>query len=277
MIDGSDRQHRDLAVARALRDALLARLAAPPALPKVELEPCERGALAAVDLKARLEDDEYERRKAELQLQLGRLARKARRKGVSSVLAFEGWDAAGKGGCIRRLTQPMSARDYRVLSISAPSEEERAHHYLWRFWRPLPRAGYMTIFDRSWYGRVLVERVEGFAREDEWQRAYSEIVDFESQLVDHGMVLAKFWLQIDPEEQLRRFEAREETPYKKYKLTSEDYRNRGKWDEYAAAADEMIARTSTGAAPWTLVSSQDKRWARIRVLETVCDALQARL
>ena len=185
---------------------------------------------------------------------------------------FEGWDAAGKGGAIRRIVAALDARDYRVIPIAAPTEEERAQHYLWRFWRHLSRAGRMTIFDRSWYGRVLVERVEGFAQEAEWKRAYAEINDFEDQLVRHGIVLCKFWFHISKEEQLARFKAREGTPYKRWKLTDEDWRNREKWDEYEEAVDDMIEHTSTMLAPWTLVEANDKRFARVKVLKTVCRA-----
>ena len=196
---------------------------------------------------------------------------------MSTVLAFEGWDAAGKGGVIRRVTGALEAGDYRVIPTAAPSEEDRAHHHLWRFWRDLPPAGTVAVFDRTWYGRVLVERVEGFATEAEWRRAYREITDFEGHLVERGHVLLKFWLHISPEEQLARFRAREGTPYKKYKITDEDYRNRARWDDYARAVDEMARRTSTPAAPWHLVSSQDKRSARVEVLATVVGALERAL
>ena len=193
------------------------------------------------------------------------------------MLAFEGWDAAGKGGAIRRLTRPMSARDFRVIRIAAPTDEEKARHYLWRSWRHVPRAGRMTIFDRTWYGRVLVERVEQYATEQEWQRAYDEINDFEAQLTDHGIALLKFWLHIDPDEQLQRFEARRDTPYKQYKITDDDYRNRDKWTEYAAAVNDMVSRTSTAAAPWHLIAANNKRFARIEVLTRVVEALEQRL
>jgi polyphosphate kinase 2 (PPK2 family) len=192
-------------------------------------------------------------------------------------MAFEGWDAAGKGGAIRRITKALDARRYQTISVAAPTDEEKARHYLWRFWRRLPRAGHVTIFDRTWYGRVLVERVEGFASEDEWQRAYGEINDFEELLCERGIVLFKFWLHIDKDEQLRRFEQREQTPYKQYKITEEDYRNREKWPQYEVAVDEMVRRTSTRRAPWTLVESNDKRYARCKVLETVADRLQEAL
>jgi polyphosphate kinase 2 (PPK2 family) len=194
-----------------------------------------------------------------------------------AAIVFEGWDAAGKGGAIRRLTRPLSARDYEVVSYAAPTEEERAHPWLWRFWRRLPRAGRMLIFDRSHYGRVLVERVEGFAKPDEWERAYDEIVDFERQLCEHGCIVLKFWLHISQSEQLARFRARQQTPYKKYKITEEDFRNRQRWDDYVRAVDEMVARTSTEHAPWHLVPANDKRVARLEVLKQVNRALERAL
>ena len=189
------------------------------------------------------------------------------------VLVFEGWDAAGKGGAIRRVVQSMDPRLYKVVGVAAPTDEERAQHYLWRFWRNIPCAGSATIFDRSWYGRILVERVEGFAPLADWSRAYTEINAFEEQLVEHGIILCKFWLHISPEEQLRRFKEREKIAYKQYKITEEDWRNRKKWDDYKVAVNEMVARCSTDYAPWTLVAANDKRIARIQVLKTVGNAL----
>ncbi len=224
-----------------------------------------RGPLEAVDLDAQLVYDTYKTKLLKQQRKIHRRSAKAAQQGRTSVLVFEGWDAAGKGGAIRRLTRAMSARHYRVIPIGAPSDEELAHQYLWRFWRQLPRAGKVLIFDRSWYGRVLVERVEGYAEEDAWRRAYREINDFEEQLVEHGINLQKFWLHIDAEEQLRRFKAREQTPYKKYKLTEDDYRNRGKWDDYVRAVNEMVERTSNEAAPWHLIPANDKRFARVQI------------
>ncbi len=182
---------------------------------------------------------------------------------------FEGWDASGKGGAIRRLTSALDARDYQVISIAAPTDEENAHHYLWRFWRHLSRAGRVSIFDRSWYGRVLVERVEGFATEKEWRRAYTEINQFEQQLVDHGIMLIKFWIHVSRDEQERRFNARKEIPHKRWKLTAEDWRNREKWDQYELAVHDMVERTSTQIAPWVLVPGNDKQYARCKVLEVV--------
>ncbi len=280
VVEGGDDAYRDLTAAEALRDALVERLAAeaqaPRAVPaRQEEEPS--GALVALDLGAKLESREYKRRLDVAQGRLSDLSIEARERNVATVLVFEGWDAAGKGGVIRRMTRAMAAQDYRVFPIAAPTEEERARPYLWRFWRRLGPRGRVTIFDRSWYGRVLVERVEGFADEAEWRRAYDEINDFERVLTEDGAVLLKFWLQIDREEQLRRFEAREKTPYKKYKLTAEDYRNRARWDEYTEAAEEMFARTNSMNAPWALVSANDKRHARVTVIEAVCAALERAL
>lgn len=237
--------------------------------------------LPVVTILSRLDDTlsvdkkAYSKKLEEAQGTLNLNCRKAKQLGVSTLLVFEGWDAAGKGGIIRRITAGLDARDYQVIPIAAPSDEERAHHYLWRFWRHLPRAGRVTIFDRSWYGRVLVERVEGFATEPEWRRAYSEIRDFEEQLVHHGMVLCKFWIHVTKDEQLRRFKEREATPYKRWKLTDEDWRNREKWDDYEAAVNDMVERTSTSHAPWTLVEGNDKRFARLKALATLNERLVA--
>jgi AMP-polyphosphate phosphotransferase len=231
--------------------------------------------LAKIDLDATLGKKTAEREIEALQAELARRLWAAHRREQPVVMLMEGSDAAGKGGVIRRVTHPLDARLFQVVPIAAPTDEERAHPYLWRFWRHLPRDGHMTIFDRSWYGRVLVERVEGFAQPHEWQRAYAEINDFEAQLVAHGTALVKVWLHISPEEQLRRFEARAETPHKQHKLTDEDWRNREKWSECLTATDEMIARTDTPAAPWTLVAANDKRYARRAVLQTLVNALAA--
>lgn len=233
--------------------------------------------LDGIDLSHKLSREKYEKKLEKQQARLSTLAREAHHRGLSTVLAFEGWDAAGKGGSIRRLVASMNAHLYRVVTIAKPTEEEQAHHYLWRFWRHIPRPGHFVIFDRSWYGRVLVERVEGFASEPEWRRAYAEINDFEEQLHEHGILLAKFWMHISEDEQLDRFEARKNTPYKRFKITEEDYRNREKWDAYEEAANEMVARTSTSYAPWHLVAANDKKSARVEVIKTVCNALEAML
>lgn len=271
-------------VEREVRTAAAARRntePAPAAAPDLPAEPVQTSAIPTVlsnlDLGVQLAKAGYERKLPRLQARLHLLEREARSEGISTILVFEGWDAAGKGGSIRRITHALDARDYTVIPVAAPTDEERSRQYLWRFWRRLPRAGRVTIFDRSWYGRVLVERVEGFATRAEWSRAYAEINDFEEQLVDDGSVVVKFWMHISPEEQERRFREREGTPWKSWKLTQEDWRNRARWEDYERAVHELVARTSTPDAPWTLVEAQDKRHARIKCLKTVCDALQVRL
>lgn len=233
--------------------------------------------LSRLDLSKKLAKNEY-REALELQQgRLNRLQRVARERRISSVIAFEGWDAGGKGGAIRRITAALDSRWVGVYPIGAPTDEENAHHYLWRFWRHLPRAGYITIFDRSWYGRVLVERVEGFAKEEEWRRAYAEINSFEEQLVRHGSVLLKFFIHIDAGEQRKRFDQRVKVPYKRYKLTEEDLRNRERWSDYEQAVHDMVEHTSTQASPWTLVEGNDKRFARIKILDTLCNSLEKQL
>ena len=285
LVEATDHRYRDLAVATLILEALTARLAGgrppeTPPTPPVGLGPEVDGAatvLDKVDLTRSLDKGEYKDRLTDAQRRLNAAHRAARAEGITTVLAFEGWDAAGKGGAIRRLTRALDAGHFRIAPIAAPTEEELAHHYLWRFWQRLPRAGAVQIFDRSWYGRVLVERVEGLATNGEWRRAYGEINDFEEQLTDHGVVVAKFWLHISSEEQLRRFEARQDTPFKQYKITDEDWRNREHWHDYELAVHDMVERTSTPSAPWHLVAAEDKRWARVQVVETVADALERAL
>jgi polyphosphate:AMP phosphotransferase len=283
IIEGADRRFRSLEVGNRLVEAITGRLAESPALengpdPVPATGESTSGSrilvLSSLDLTRKLEKKDYTRRRDEAQARLNLLHRKARERKITVALVFEGWDAAGKGGAIRRITRALDARDYRVIQIGAPSDEEKAHHYLWRFWRHLSRAGRFMIFDRSWYGRVLVERVEGFATQQEWQQAYKEINDFEEQLVEHGIVLVKFWLHISPEEQERRFQARAKIPFKRWKLTEEDWRNREKWGRYELAVNDMVERTSTPIAPWILVEAEDKRYARVKVLESVCEALE---
>jgi polyphosphate:AMP phosphotransferase len=275
VVESADGRYRNIKVAQILLQTLMKRLAVPPlerARPSRPAPgtPNPLTVLDRIGLGLKLSKAEYERELHRYWPRLAKLTRKGYRRNLTAVLVFEGWDAAGKGGVIRRLTKPMDAARYRVVRIAAPSSEELAHHYLWRFWNRLPRTGHWTLFDRSWYGRVLVERLEGLATEDEWQRAYTEINDFEELLVNHGILLLKFWIHISPEEQLARFKAREQVPFKKYKITAEDYRNRERWDEYELVADEMVQRTSTRYARWHLVAGNDKRWARIQVLRTVC-------
>ncbi len=278
VVDCTNARFRDMTVAGIIRDRVQARLENPPKPKATKVVKQEyEDALGKADLSAALEKDEYKKQLAKYQKRFHNLMRKANEKGTSMALAFEGWDAGGKGGTIRRLTSALPARSYKVIPIAAPTEEERVRHYLWRFWRHMPRAGNVVIFDRTWYGRVTVERIEGFAKPYEWQRAYGEINDFEEQLAERGMVVLKFWLHISQEEQLARFQAREVTSFKKYKITEEDYRNRARWDDYTVAVNEMIAKTNTTYAPWHVVPANNKYNARIYVLKTVCNALEKAL
>lgn len=283
LVETADARYRNLMVADTILKTLKARLGQSTPAPTTYLEPAtyvtpsDRSILDTLDLSTQSDWGSYREKLEKYQARLSALTRQARRAGLSSVLVFEGWDAAGKGGVIRRLAQAMDAQDYRVIPIGAPTDGEKAHHYLWRFWQQIPRRGRVVIFDRSWYGRVLVERVEGFATPEEWGWAYSEINDFEAQLHEHNTLILKFWLHIDPDEQLRRFQAREQTPYKKYKITAEDYRNRDRWHDYELAVTDMVSRTSTHDAPWHLIPANDKRRARLKVIKTFCKALEKRL
>ncbi len=233
--------------------------------------------LKKVDLSRRLDTETYEKKLKALQKKLRLLHGALYAKRIPVVLAFEGWDAGGKGGAIKRLTRALDPRGYTVNPTSAPNDIERAHHYLWRFWTRMPKDGHIAIFDRTWYGRVMVERIEGFCTTQDWQRAYKEINQMERQLVNHGAVVLKFWLHIDKEEQARRFRDRQDNPEKSWKITDEDWRNREKWELYEKAVDEMLVRTSTADAPWIIVEGNDKLYARIKVLETVVEALEKRL
>lgn len=233
--------------------------------------------LKKVDLSKRLDRETYEKKLDELQKKLTLLHSEIYAKRIPVVLAFEGWDAGGKGGAIKRLTRALDPRGYTVNPTSSPNDIERAHHYLWRFWTKMPKDGHIAIFDRTWYGRVMVERIEGFCTTQEWQRAFKEMNQMEQQLVNHGAIVIKFWMHIDKEEQERRFKERQETPDKQWKITDEDWRNREKWELYEQAVDEMMVRTSTVNAPWVIVEGNDKLYARIKVLETVVDALEKRL
>lgn len=230
--------------------------------------------LANVDLSKKIDRKEYKAQLLDYQLRLRRLAFRCYKERRSVIVVFEGWDAAGKGGSIRRITGKLDPRGYQVYAIAAP-QEGLHRHYLWRFWRRLLPADIkqIVLFDRSWYGRVLVERVEGFAKPVEWRRAYREINDFERQLTDHGFILVKYWFHIDSEEQLRRFEARKATPHKRWKLTEEDYRNRARTAEYTAAVDEMLVKTSTLRAPWTLIEGNDKYHARVKSLRHLVEVV----
>ena len=235
--------------------------------------------LRTIDLNKSLERDEYKSQILESQIRLRELARQLYLQQRSLVVVVEGWDAAGKGGAIRRFTEKIDPRGYQVYSIGPPEGEDKTHHYLWRFWRRLkaPDDKQILIFDRSWYGRVLVERVEGFATEPEWRRAYREINDFERQLTNHEILLVKLWFHISPDEQLQRFESRQDTPHKRWKLTEEDWRNREKWEQYEDAVVDMLQKTSTRTAPWTIVEGNDKYWSRVKTLKTIQAALESGL
>jgi polyphosphate:AMP phosphotransferase len=263
-----------VATLTAALDRRHSQVAPPVMAPQKALHPGEPDLLAEVDLDRALPREEYKQRLGEQQIRLRELQRSLFKHKIPVLAIFEGWDAAGKGGAIKRLTDVLDPRSYVVHPFAAPTDEEKAHHYLWRFWRRLPAAGSIGIFDRSWYGRVLVERIEGFATEVEWRRAYQEINEFEGQLVASGMVLLKFWLHISPEEQLRRFEERETNPFKHHKLTEEDWRNREQWPLYDVAVNQAIQRTHTPAAPWTIIAANDKLYARVKTIEATTRAIE---
>ena len=237
----------------------------------------ESSVLSKVDVTLAYTEEEYKRKLKTLQERLGLLHSELYRKRIPMVLGFEGWDAGGKGGAIKRLTDAMDPRGYLVSPTAAPTAVEKNHHYLWRFWKNMPKDGHVTIFDRTWYGRVMVERIEGFCTKEEWQRAYREINDMEAHLAHSGAIVLKFWMQIDKDEQERRFKERMENPQKQWKITDEDWRNREKWDLYEEAVNEMIIRTSTSYAPWMIVEGNNKYYARVKVLETVVKAMEERL
>ena len=283
IIEGEDPRYRSLTIGKMIHESIRKRLdaptvkpvglSAPPLLPSID----KLHILKALQLDQKLDKKTYEAELAKYQSKLALLTRDPRFKEITVIAMFEGNDAAGKGGSIRRITGALDARIYQVVPVAAPTEEERAQPYLWRFWRHVPRRGKVTIFDRSWYGRVLVERVEGFCSESDWMRAYGEINEFEAQLVRHNIVMVKFWLTISKEEQLKRFKEREKTGFKRYKITDEDWRNREKWDDYENAVCDMVDRTSTERAPWTLVEAKNKYYARIKVLKTVCELVEDKL
>ena len=282
VVEATDPRYQKLTVGRVLLERLRARLGAEAKPAAVKAPPVIRpidqlNLLRSLDLTKKLERADYERQLEALRSELALLTRHRRFREHSVVLVFEGADAAGKGGSIRRISQAMDARFCRIVPIAAPTEEERAQPYLWRFWRHLPPRGHFAIFDRSWYGRVLVERVEGYCSEADWMRAYGEITDFEAQLVQSKIIVGKFWLSISKEEQLRRFEERQATSFKRFKITEEDWRNREKWDAYESAICDMVERTSTEIAPWTLVESEDKLYGRIKILRTLCKRIEAAL
>jgi polyphosphate:AMP phosphotransferase len=280
VVEGSDARYRNLTTGKILLEALRKRLEHPAPSAPVNVAPLPApidslNVFDKLDMSQKLTGKKFDADLEKYQGKLNLLTRDGRFRNLSVIALFEGSDAAGKGGAIRRITGALDARHYRIIPIAAPTEEERAQPYLWRFWRHIPSSGGVTIFDRSWYGRVLVERVEKFCDEADWMRAYGEINDFEEQLVRHNTVLVKFWLTITKEEQLRRFEEREKTGFKRFKITDEDWRNREKWDEYETAVCDMVDRTSTEISPWTLVEANDKNFARIKILKTLCRRIEA--
>ncbi|WP_454254901.1 polyphosphate:AMP phosphotransferase [Pseudomonas sp. Marseille-Q8238] len=280
VVEGVDEYYRSLTVGRILLEGLQAALKAKKRrntqahVAPVSASLDDRGLLDSLDMNLALSKEDYQEQLATEQARLAGLMRDKRMRRHSLVAVFEGNDAAGKGGAIRRVAGALDPRQYRIVPIAAPTEDERAQPYLWRFWRHIPARGMFTVFDRSWYGRVLVERVEKFCEPADWLRAYSEINDFEAQLSNAGVVLVKFWLAIDRDTQYRRFKEREATPFKRFKITEEDWRNREKWQEYREAVGDMVDRTSSTLAPWTLVEANDKRYARVKVLRTINDALE---
>ena len=282
VVEGTDDNYRSLTVGRVVLDALQKRLADTrdqnsPVAPRFAPKSDSLDVLTALDLSQHLDKKTYEAQLAKWQGRLSELVRHPDFQKHSLILAFEGSDAAGKGGSIRRVTAAIDARQYQIVPVAAPTEEERAQPYLWRFWRHIPRVGRASIFDRTWYGRVLVERVEGYCSEADWLRAYSEINDFEHELHKDGAIVIKFWLQISDTEQLRRFQEREKIAFKRFKITEEDWRNREKSGAYHAAVCDMVDRTSTSSAPWTLVEAEDKNFARVKILRTICERIEKTL
>jgi len=283
IVEGTDPRYRYMTIGKAILTAIRHRLDTPEAPVHEEPIPPMVPAidnlliLRTLDLNKKLKKNSYEEELENYQGKLNLLTRHDKFKKLSVVVAFEGNDAAGKGGSIRRITQALDARQYRVIPVAAPTEEEQAQPYMWRFWRNLPRKGRFAIFDRSWYGRVLVERVEGFCPRSDWMRAYGEINDFEEQMIRNHTVVVKFWLSVSQDEQLKRFKEREKISFKRFKITDEDWRNRDKWGDYELAVCDMIDRTSTEIAPWTLVEANDKYYARIKVLKTLCERIEEAL
>ncbi|MDO9424494.1 MAG: polyphosphate:AMP phosphotransferase [Methylobacter sp.] len=281
IVEGYDPHYRSLTIGKVILDAIRRRLddvdnktievIAPPPLPSID----QLNILKTLDLNQKITKKTFKTELEKYQGKLALLTREAKFKDITVIALFEGNDAAGKGGAIRRITSALDARYYNIIPVAAPTEEERAQPYLWRFWRHIPRRGRVMIFDRSWYGRVLVERIEGFCSKADWMRAYSEINDFEAQLVRHNIVVIKFWLAISKDEQLERFNAREKIGFKRFKITEDDWRNRDKWDDYEHAVCDMVDRTSTEIAPWTLVEANDKNFARIKILKTLCKQIEA--
>lgn len=281
IIDASERKWAELQVLETMisniQVALQNQAHSVPILQNVfPLEQIPR--LSEIELKDKeLEEAEYKTELKKLQGELGELHNRLYRKRIPVIITYEGWDAAGKGGNIKRITEALDPRGYEVHPIASPEPHEKARHYLWRFWTRLPKNGHIAIFDRTWYGRVMVERLEGFCSENDWRRAYNEINEFEKELKEWGAVIIKFWVQIDKDTQLERFEERQNTPEKQWKITDEDWRNREKWDDYEVAVDEMLQKTNTSFAPWHVLESVDKKYARIKALKIVIEEIQKAL
>ncbi len=279
VLDGTLRVQTRLTAAERLCGDIRTALAERPSaeIPARDWPLLETPLLADIPLNKTIEAEKYDKQLKKLRRRLGELHNELYRKQVPVVIAYEGWDAAGKGGNIKRLTSGLDPRGYEVHPIASPTPDELAHHYLWRFWTRLPKTGHIAVFDRSWYGRVMVERLEGFCAEADWKRAYDEINEFERELTDAGMVVLKFWVQIDKETQLARFTMRQNTPEKQWKITDEDWRNREKWDLYEQAVNEMLQKTSTKNAPWYILESVDKKYARIKAMKIVIRAIEEAL
>ena len=287
IIEATDRNYASMKILKTVTERLekaMEEKAAQKAIKKVNAgisldagSRYQNGVLSGVDLSKSLTKEEYKEKLDKLQRRLEILHSDIYRLRIPVVLGFEGWDAGGKGGAIKRLTSHMDPRGYQVCPTASPNDIEKKHHYLWRFWNKVPKAGHVAIFDRTWYGRVMVERIEGFCTEDDWKRAYQEINEMEAHMANAGAVVLKFWLHIDKDEQERRFKERMEIPEKQWKITDEDWRNREKWDQYEIAVNEMLVRTSTTYAPWIVVEGNSKYYARVKVLQTVVDALEEKI
>lgn len=278
LIAADDRRSAELEIITSIVETIENAVNTPAAAPAAPVRPAASyDVLSKVNASQEMSKEEYKDKLDKYQKRLKQLQIEMFKAQIPTVICFEGWDAAGKGGAIRRLTAALDPLGFSVNPVAAPNAVERQFHYLWRFWVNLPRPGNIAIFDRTWYGRVMVERIEGFAKDYEWQRAYDEIKDMEAQWAEHGFAIAKFWLQIDKDEQLRRFTERQKDPMKQWKITDEDWRNRDKWDAYEQAVNEMLVRTDTSYAPWTVVEGNNKYYARLKVLKTVVDMFEKKL
>ena len=277
LIAADDRRSAELEIITSIVETIENAVNTPAIVPAVARPAASYDVLSKINASQEMGKDEYKDKLDKYQKRLKQLQIEMFKAQIPTVICFEGWDAAGKGGAIRRLTAALDPLGFSVNPVAAPNAVERQFHYLWRFWVHLPRSGNIAIFDRTWYGRVMVERIEGFAKNHEWQRAYDEIKDMEAQWAEHGFAIAKFWLQIDKDEQLRRFTERQNDPIKQWKITDEDWRNRDKWDAYEQAVNEMLVRTDTSYAPWTVVEGNNKYYARLKVLKTVVDMFEKKL